>query len=68
MTFQSLWTDGYGHRIIYYQGEQIHVEFKGHYDLDIDTFSNIYRVFSMYFKHFEDEKISFTEGDLDTSR
>ncbi|MNI58787.1 hypothetical protein D3C73_1139140 [compost metagenome] len=55
MTFQSLWTDGYAHRIIYYQGEQIHVEFRGHYDLEIDTFSHIYRVFSMYLKHFEDE-------------
>ncbi|MNO58913.1 hypothetical protein D3C76_494880 [compost metagenome] len=55
MTFQSLWTDGYGHRIIYYQGEQIHVEFRGHYDLEIETFSHIYRVFSMYSKHFEDE-------------
>jgi len=54
MTFQSIWNQGYGHRIIYYQKAQTNVEFTGHYDLEISTFINIYRVFSMYLMHFEE--------------
>ncbi len=53
IAFQGIWNNGYGHRIIYYQGEETNVEFTGHFDLDINTFSDIYRVFETYVHHFE---------------
>ncbi|WP_334076654.1 hypothetical protein [Paenibacillus sanfengchensis] len=54
MTYQSLWNGGYAHRIIYYEGEQTNMEFTGHYELDVNCFTEIYRHFAMYFEHFHE--------------
>ncbi|WP_128101555.1 hypothetical protein [Paenibacillus sp. DCT19] len=54
MTFQSLWLDGYAHRIIVYEGEETDVAFTGHYDLEVETFSGIYNALANVIKHFHD--------------
>lgn len=54
LTYQSLWNDGYAHRIICYEGEHANIEFTGHYELEVSRFKEIYRVFSMYFDQFYD--------------
>ncbi|MEY8745187.1 hypothetical protein AB9M62_38595 [Bacillales bacterium AN1005] len=54
MTFQSVWLDGYAHRIIVYEGEETDVAFTGHYDLEVETFSGIYNALANVIKHFHD--------------
>ncbi|WP_145410645.1 hypothetical protein [Paenibacillus xylanexedens] len=54
MTFQSLYEEGYTHRIIVYEGEETDVTFTGHYDLEIQTFSGIYNALANVIKHFHD--------------
>ncbi|WP_019911905.1 hypothetical protein [Paenibacillus sp. HW567] len=55
LMFQSVWLGGYGHRIIYDQGQPTQVEFVGHYDLKADHFAKLYRVFAEYFEQFADD-------------
>ncbi|MEN1985609.1 hypothetical protein [Paenibacillus hubeiensis] len=55
LAFQSVWLGEYGHRIIQDQDQPTHVEFTGHYELEVDHFVWLYRMFAEYFEHFADE-------------
>jgi len=55
LAFQGVWLGEYGHRIIQDQDQPTHVEFTGHYELEVDHLVSLYRMFANYFEHFADE-------------
>jgi len=57
LAFQSVWLGEYGHRIIQDQDQPTHVEFTGHYELEVDHLVWLYRTFAECFEHFADEPI-----------
>ncbi len=55
ITFIGTWTEGYGHRIIYFKGQEMNVEFTGHLDIEKNLLNNICSDFSQYLSHYQVE-------------